>query len=94
MPQAPTFHERYRQGVTPWETNRVDRSLVQFVAHSGITPCSVLDAGCGTGNNSIWLAQQGFTVTGWDFVAQALDSAKAKAQKAGATCSFAQVYLL
>jgi cyclopropane fatty-acyl-phospholipid synthase-like methyltransferase len=94
MTQPPSFHDRYKQGETPWETNRVDRSLVQFIKQYNLDPCTVLDAGCGTGNNSIWLAQQGFSVTGWDVVEQAIDSARAKAHAAGASCSFVQVDLL
>ena len=94
MPESSRFHDHYKKGFTPWETNRVDRSLVQFIKKTKLPPCSVLDAGCGTGNNSIWLAQQGFTVTGWDFVPQALDSARQKANCANISCSFKQKNIL
>ncbi len=94
MPKPASFHDHYKQGVTPWETNRVDKSLVDFVEKSGLKPCSVLDAGCGTGNNAIWLAKQDFTVTGWDFVAQAINSAKGNAKKAGTICSFSQIDIM
>ena len=38
-----------------------------------------LDLGCGTGDNSIYLATHGWRVTGVDFVAKAVDKARAKA---------------
>lgn len=90
MPSHPTFQERYKQEITPWETHRVDRALVQFIKQTKLAPCTVLDAGCGTGNNGIWLAKQGFAVTGWDFVIKAIVAAKTKAEQAGVTCSFEQ----
>jgi SAM-dependent methyltransferase len=94
MPESSRFHDHYKKGFTPWDNNRVDHSLVQFVKESKLAPCPVLDAGCGTGNNCIWLAQQGFTVTGWDFVPQALDSARQKAGDAKVSCSFEQKNIL
>ena len=36
----------------------------------------VLDAGCGTGQNSIWLREKGFNVTGADFSEFALEQAR------------------
>jgi cyclopropane fatty-acyl-phospholipid synthase-like methyltransferase len=94
MANPPTFHDRYQQDETPWEIHRVDHNLVQFIRNSGLAPCTVLDAGCGTGSNSIWLAQQGFTVSGWDFVEQAVNRAREKGAAAGTSCAFARVDFL
>ena len=43
----------------------------------------VLDAGCGSGTNSLWLAGQGFAVTGVDFSDFALGKAREHAKSAG-----------
>jgi SAM-dependent methyltransferase len=94
MAHNPSFHKRYQEGITPWETHRVDRALVDHIRQTTRSPCTVLDVGCGTGSNAIWLAQQGFKVTGWDFVEQAIHSAKEKAHKAGANCVFEQLDIL
>ena len=45
-----------------------------------LTPGRVLDLACGEGRNSIWLAQQGWQVTGADFSVAGLDKARALAQ--------------
>ena len=42
-----------------------------------------LDLGCGTGTNAIYMAQQGWQVTGVDFVGQAVRQARRKAKQAG-----------
>ena len=83
------FDERYRTNNTPWEIHRPDASLVRFIEADKVGPCQALDIGCGSGNNAIWLAQQGFMVTGIDSSALALERAKAKDHKG--LCDFQQV---
>ncbi len=48
----------------------------------------VLDVGCGTGENAIFLAQAGFLVTGVDLVRDAIQSAGAKAKARGVRVDF------
>ncbi|HEX2903858.1 MAG TPA: class I SAM-dependent methyltransferase [Jatrophihabitans sp.] len=50
----------------------------QFVISelSGLAPGTALDLACGEGRNAIWLANQGWTVTGADFSAAALAKAR------------------
>jgi SAM-dependent methyltransferase len=48
----------------------------------------VLDLGCGTGTNSIYLAQHGWDASGVDFTAQALEKASEKAARAGVMVKF------
>jgi SAM-dependent methyltransferase len=53
-----------------------------------IKPCNAVDIGCGTGDNAIWLSQQGFHVLGIDTSELAIERAKEKTLKANANCSF------
>ncbi len=94
MPKSLSFHEHYEQNITPWETNRPDNNLINVIKQLELKPCAVLDAGCGTGHNSIWLAQQGFTVTGWDFVEKAIARAKKNRMEANVSCTFTQLDIL
>ena len=54
------------------------------------TPRNVLDLGCGSGTNSIYLAQHGSNVVGVDFSSKALALARAKAQRANVAVDFRQ----
>ena len=50
---------------------------------SRLTPGTALDVGCGEGGDVIWLAQQGWRVTGADFSANGLHRAARHAEQAG-----------
>ncbi len=82
------FQEKYEKGETGWEINRVDRNLVDMVTATPIRPCNVLDIGCGTGNNVIWLQEQGFNATGIDSSEFAVQKAEEKSREAAVECSF------
>ena len=90
MTEKKSFEERYQENDTPWEINRPDHNLIDFVSAHPIEPCPAIDLGCGTGDNSIWLAAQGFQVTGCDLSDIALAQARAKADRAKVQCSFYQ----
>jgi len=62
--------------------------LVQAVATEQIKPCRVVDLGCGAGNYSVWLAQQGFDVTGIDISPRAIEHARILARHKDASCRF------
>lgn len=55
--------------------------LVEMV--KGRIPGKALDIAMGQGRNSLWLAQQGWDVTGFDIAGQAVASANAQAEKLG-----------
>jgi SAM-dependent methyltransferase len=82
------FQERYETGDTPWDVGKPDFNLMQTVTTTPIAPCKALDIGCGTGDNSLWLAQQNFRVWGIDASEIAIAKAKEKALQAHVTCTF------
>jgi SAM-dependent methyltransferase len=73
----------YRFGFVPWDGHPLPKSLTDLVeggeANQPLAAGKALDLGCGTGDNSIYLAKHGWQVTGIDFVAKAVDKARAKA---------------
>jgi SAM-dependent methyltransferase len=82
------FDNAYRDGGTPtWDVGRPQGALVRL-ARSGLIAGSVLDAGCGTGENALLLAAQGHPVLGVDFAAAAIERAAAKAADRGLPVEF------
>ena len=88
------YKNRYKSGDTPWDAGRPDFNLIETVADNNILSCKALDVGCGTGDNSIWLAQNRFQVTGTDVSDIAIEKAKEKASKAKVKCNFLLVDFL
>ncbi|GAB3435998.1 class I SAM-dependent methyltransferase [Flindersiella endophytica] len=79
----------YRLGLTFWERGTPTPELVELV-ESGLPPGRAIDIGCGTGTESTYLAEHGWTVTGVDMVPKALAIARRKARKAGVSPTFVQ----
>ena len=87
--EKPSFEQRYTEGNTPWDHDEADHNLVSVVQSLPIKPCRMLDIGCGTGSNAVWLAQAGFDVTAIDLSPTAIDRAKARADRHGLPIHFA-----
>lgn len=74
------WDERYAGQEKFWSGN----PNPQLVAEAaGLTPGTALDVGCGEGGDVIWLARQGWTVTGADFSVNGLARAARHAEQAG-----------
>lgn len=82
------FRESYESGDTPWDVGRPDFNLIEVVTQRPVHACKVLEVGCGTGDNAIWLAQNRFKVMGVDASDIAIDKAMAKADDADVKCDF------
>ena len=81
------WNEAYR-ATPPWDIGRPQPVFVELAKKEELEPGSVLDIGCGTGENAILLAQSGYTVTGVDAAPIAIDTAKAKAKARNVTVEF------
>lgn len=64
-----------------WLNSEANGFLIEMV--KGRKPGKALDVAMGEGRNSIWLAQQGWDVTGFDPADQAVAVARAKAHRLG-----------
>jgi SAM-dependent methyltransferase len=83
-PHDPTafWEDFYSPGGRTWSGN-ANQVLVDELARLPLTPRSALDLGCGTGGDGIWLARQGWTVTGVDISTAAIRQAEQAARDAG-----------
>jgi SAM-dependent methyltransferase len=80
MSDAPRrdFETAYREDTAPWDIGRPQGELVRL-AEAGLVVGSVLDLGCGTGENALYLAGRGHAVTGLDGSPTAIAKAREKA---------------
>jgi cyclopropane fatty-acyl-phospholipid synthase-like methyltransferase len=79
-----TFWFAYLLDQTPWDTGVTPPEVVDTIAgREALSPGRAIDLGCGTGTNVIYLAKHGWDAVGVDFVAKAIDEARAKAERAG-----------
>jgi len=89
--KAEAWNARYAQKELVWSAGP-NRFLVAEVAD--LPPGRALDLACGEGRNAIWLAEQGWQVTGVDFADVAIEKARAIAAKRGVDVDFRVADLL
>jgi cyclopropane fatty-acyl-phospholipid synthase-like methyltransferase len=81
------FFDSAYEGIPPWDLGRPQREIIRL-AEDGEIIGRVLDAGCGTGENAIYLAHLGFDVWGIDAAPSAIKKAKESANERGITVNF------
>jgi SAM-dependent methyltransferase len=84
------WNQRYVQSDTPWDSGVPSQNLKSFLDEGKIKPGRVLELGCGTGTNALFLAQLGFDVTAVDLSKVALERAREKATKAKVKINFVE----
>lgn len=87
MPEFAEFWDhRFKNGVTPWESEQVPAALQEFAGRAPElfpTPrhvdgrLRVLIPGCGSARDAAWLDRLGWSVVALDFSAAALEQARA-----------------
>jgi 2-polyprenyl-3-methyl-5-hydroxy-6-metoxy-1,4-benzoquinol methylase len=79
--------ESFYQGEAPWDIGRPQKEYIQL-EQAGEIVGSVLDVGCGTGENALYLAEHGHEVWGIDFIPAAIQKAQEKAAQRHLTATF------
>lgn len=79
-----TFQTAYA-GNAAWD---IGKPQPVFLALADAITGSILDSGCGTGENALFFAARGHQVTGFDFLEEAIRVAKQKALDRGLAVTF------
>jgi cyclopropane fatty-acyl-phospholipid synthase-like methyltransferase len=79
--------ETFYQGQAPWDIPGAQPPFVGL-EDAGAIRGSVLDVGCGTGENALYLASRRHEVWGIDFVPQAIERARQKVKQRGLSVHF------
>ena len=81
------FFESVYHGEPPWDIGHPQKEYIQL-EQAGEIVGSVLDVGCGTGENALYLAEHGHGVWGIDFIPTAIQKAQEKAEQRHLTAMF------
>lgn len=85
------FDTAYADGGVPtWDIGRPQSAVVRLLDSGAFGPpgTAILDAGCGTGEHALLLAEGGHRVVGVDLAAEAIGRAAAKAEARGLAADF------
>jgi SAM-dependent methyltransferase len=85
-PDHPDFDESYL-GTPPWDIGR-PQPVFFGLAEAGAIKGRVLDAGCGTGEHVLMVAERGLEATGVDSAPRAIAAAQRKAEERSAAARF------
>ncbi len=77
----------YQEGPAPWDIDKPQPAVVRLASDGAFTG-SILDVGCGTGENALHLAALGLQVLGVDVAETALEIARRKAVDRGVNAEF------
>ena len=83
---ANSFDSSYL-GTPPWDIGR-PQPAIERLAEAGQITGRVLDVGCGTGENALYLAARGYQTVGVDGAPRAIRKARSKARARGLSVRF------
>jgi len=81
------FFDSAYEGIPPWDIGRPQREIIRLAEEREIIG-GVLDVGCGSGENALYLAHLGFEVWGIDAAPSAIKKAREKAKERGIKVKF------
>ena len=84
VPEKSTFASLY-SGQAPWDIGKPQKAFLDIAEQMA---GSILDAGCGTGDNALCFASRGHKVTGIDFLEEPIRRAKLKAVERSLSVTF------
>jgi SAM-dependent methyltransferase len=88
------YQKAKREEDLPWHRPKPPAMLRKVVEERQARRGRALDVGCGAGAYSLYLAQQGYEVTGLDYLAEPILMAQKKAEEEGAAVRFLQADVL
>jgi SAM-dependent methyltransferase len=86
-PRTPADFEASYAGEPPWDVGRAQAEIIRL-SDDGEIRSDVLDVGCGTGENALFLASRGHPVVGVDSAPTAIARATEKAAQRGLNATF------
>lgn len=89
-----TIYREKASGEIPWNRTEPPKALVELISKNKITPCKTIDLGCGLGNYSRYLAEQGFETLGIDFSEVAIEKAISLTNGSADNCEFKHLNIL
>ncbi|CAF3770034.1 unnamed protein product [Rotaria sp. Silwood1] len=94
-PPQEIFFRLSGAGDSPWEIGRAQSAIIKLV-EQGIFHGTVLDIGCGIGDNAIYIASHAkdVTLTAIDLVPKAIEVAHEKAQRVNVNIQFEVIDML
>jgi len=78
----------------PWNVETLPDILQDLLRLKLLSPCKIIEFGCGVGNYIRYFSKLGFNATGVDISDKAIDIAITLAQKAGVKCEFIEADVL
>ena len=86
MKKKTDWDKRYNDNDMPWDTGMAEIALINLISQWPNSIKRVLEIGCGTGTNAVWLAKQGLEVTAIDISDRALALAEQRCTQHKVQC--------